>query len=106
MTALPQTQAQLCSASEKADQQLSHVKKLEIRAMLTDQTIEEMEGQLYDAHNMSTTTSHKAEDMGKKLQIRMKELARAQERGDKAASKLEAVNENLRKVDIKVLRAK
>merc|ERR1711915_4033 len=91
LTVLPQTQAQLCAASEKADLQLSEVKKLEIRAMLTDQTIEEMEGQLYDAHNMS-----------KKLQIRSKELTRAQERSDKAASKLETVNENLRKADIKM----
>jgi len=102
LTVLPQTQAQLCAASEKADLQLSEVKKLEIRAMLTDQTIEEMEGQLYDAHNMSSTTTQKAEDMSKKLQIRSKELTRAQERSDEAASKLETVNENLRKADIKM----
>lgn len=102
MTALPQTQAQLCAASERADQQLSEVKKLEIRAMLTDQTIEEMEGQLYDAHNMSGTTSQKAEDMSKKLQVRSKELGKAQDRAEQASQKLETVNENLRKADIKM----
>lgn len=102
LTALPQTQAQLCAASERADQQLSEVKKLEIRAMLTDQTIEEMEGQLYDAHNMSGTTSQKAEDMTKKLQVRSKELGKAQDRAEQASQKLETVNENLRKADIKM----
>jgi len=102
LTALPQTQAQLCAASERADQQLSEVKKLEIRAMLTDQTIEEMEGQLYDAHNMSATTNQKAEDMSKKLQIRTKELAKAQDRAEHASQKLETVNEKLRKADIKM----
>jgi len=102
LTAFPQTQTQLCSASERADLQLSEVKKLEIRAMLTDQTIEEMEGQLYDAHNMSSTTAQKAEDMTKKLQVRTKELARAQDRAEQATQKLETVNENLRKADIKM----
>jgi len=102
LTALPKTQAELCAASERADLQLSEVKKLEIRAMLTDQTIEEMEGQLYDAHNMSTTTSQKAEDMTKKLQVRTKELGKAQDRAEQASQKLETVNENLRKADIKM----
>jgi len=102
LTAFPQTQASLCAASERADQQLSEVKKLEIRAMLTDQTIEEMEGQLYDAHNMSSTTAQKAEDMTKKLQVRTKELAKAQDRAEQATQKLETVNENLRKADIKM----
>ena len=49
----------MCAASERADQQLAAVKKLEIRAMLTDQTIEEMETQLYEAHNMTATTGQK-----------------------------------------------
>ena len=102
LTALPQTQAELSAASERADLQLSEVKKLEIRAMLTDQTIEEMEGQLYDAHNMSATTSQKAEDMTKKLQVRTKELGKAQDRAEQASQKLDTVNENLRKADIKV----
>ena len=44
------------------------------RAMLTDQTIEEMEAGLSDAHNMSANTAAKAEDMAKKLSIRSKEL--------------------------------
>merc|ERR1719430_387954 len=91
--ALPASQAQVAAASERADQQLAEVKRLEIRAMLTDQTIEEMEQQLYDAHNMSGTTNQKAEDMSKKLQIRTKELARAQDRAEQASQKLETVNE-------------
>jgi hypothetical protein len=35
------------------------VKKLEIRAMLADQTIEEMEEQLEQAANMAATTNQK-----------------------------------------------
>merc|ERR1712240_176241 len=65
--ALPAKQAQLTAASERADKQLAEVKRLEIRAMLTDQTIEEMEQQLYDAHNMSSTTSQRAEETARKL---------------------------------------
>ena len=45
--ALPASQAQLAAASERADAQLAEVKRLEIRAMLTDQTIEEMEQQVF-----------------------------------------------------------
>ena len=102
LTALPITQANLATASQHADEVLSEVKKLEIRAMLTDQTIEEMEAQLYEAHNMSTNTSQKAEDMSKKLQVRTKELGRGQDRAEQATSKLEQVTEKLRKADIKV----
>ena len=43
VTALPETQAQLAAASERADLVLASVKQLEIRSMLTDQTLEEME---------------------------------------------------------------
>ena len=43
VTALPETQAQLAAASERADLVLATVKQLEIRSMLTDQTLEEME---------------------------------------------------------------
>ena len=102
LTALPITQANLATASQQADEFLSEVKKLEIRAMLTDQTIEEMEAQLYEAHNMSATTAQKAEDMSRKLQVRSKELGRAQDRAEQATSRLETVVENLRRADIKV----
>ena len=102
LTALPSTQASLASASQEADEILSEVKKLEIRAMLTDQTIEEMEAQLYDAHNMSANTAQKAEDMTRKLQVRTKELGRAQDRAEQATSKLEQVTNKLRAADIKV----
>ena len=70
--------------------------------MLTDQTIEEMEAQLYEAHNMSANTAQKAEDMSRKLQVRSKELGRAQDRAEQATSRLETVVENLRRADIKV----
>ena len=102
LTALPSTQASLASASQQADEVLSEVKKLEIRAMLTDQTIEEMEVQLYDAHNMSANTAQKAEDMTRKLQVRTKEMGRAQDRAEQASSKLEQVTNKLRAADIKV----
>ena len=59
LTALPDTQAQLGVASERADLVLGDVKKLEIRSMLTDQTLEEMEQALCDAHNMSANTAAK-----------------------------------------------
>ena len=102
LTALPSTQASLAAASQQADEILSEVKKLEIRAMLTDQTIEEMEAQLYDAHNMSANTAQKAEDMTRKLQVRTKELGRTQDRAEQASSKLEQVTNKLRAADIKV----
>ena len=102
LTALPITQANLATASQQADEVLSEVKKLEIRAMLTDQTIEEMEAQLYDAHNMSANTAQKAEDMTRKLQVRTKELGRTQDRAEQATSKLEQVTNKLRAADIKV----
>ena len=59
LTALPDTQTQLAVASERADLVLGDVKKLEIRSMLTDQTVEEMEQALSDAHNMSANTASK-----------------------------------------------
>ena len=59
LTALPDTQTQLAVASERADLVLGDVKKLEIRSMLTDQTVEEMEQALSDAHNMSANTAAK-----------------------------------------------
>jgi len=100
--ALPATQAMLCSASERADRQLSEVKKLEIRAMLTDQTIEEMEQQLADAHNMSGTTLAKAEDMAKKLSLRTVELGRGEDRAEAASVRLDTVNGELRQADRKM----
>ena len=52
VTALPETQAQLAAASERADLVLAAVKQLEIRSMLTDQTLEEME--VRDDNNIHT----------------------------------------------------
>jgi len=101
-TALPSTQAKLLEASQLADKQLSEVKKLEIRSMLNDQTIEEMEQQLSDAHNMSNTTLAKAEEMTKKLSIRSTEFSKAEKKAETAASKLEDVNDDLRKADRKM----
>ena len=72
------------------------------RAMLADQTLEEMEAALSDAHNMSGNTAGKAEDMARKLSVRTKELARAQDRAEQAHNKLESVTERLRKADIRV----
>jgi len=102
MSALPSTQAMLCTASEKADNMLSEVKKLEIHAMLTDQTIEEMEQQLAEAHNVSTTTLTKAEEMGKKLTVRSSELSRAEDRATSSSNRLENVNQNLKMADRKM----
>lgn len=102
MSALPSTQSMLCIASEKADNMLSEVKKLEIHAMLTDQTIEEMEQQLAEAHNVSSTTLNKAEEMGKKLTVRSVELARAEDRATSASNRLENVNQNLKVADRKM----
>jgi len=102
LTALPDTQNKLAAASERADLVLGDVKKLEIRSMLTDQTVEEMEQALCDAHNMSANTAAKAEDMARKLSVRTKEMARAQDRAEAAHNKLENVTEQLRKADIKM----
>ena len=52
VTALPETQSQLAAASERADLVLATVKQLEIRSMLTDQTLEEME--VRDGNNINT----------------------------------------------------
>jgi len=101
-SALPKTQAQLTVASERADSQLAEVKRLEIRAMLTDQTIEEMEQQLGDALNMSSTTAQRAEETGRKLSVRKRELGQAQDRASAAASNLELVNGKLREADRKM----
>ena len=43
-----------------------------------------------------------AEDMARKLSVRTKEMARAQDRAEAAHNKLEKVTEQLRKADIKV----
>ena len=43
-----------------------------------------------------------AEDMSRKLSVRTKEMARAQDRAEAAHNKLEKVTEQLRKADIKV----
>jgi hypothetical protein len=77
---LPASQAELAAASERADVQLAEVKRLEIRAMLTDQTVEELEQQLRDAHSMASTTGQRAEETGRQLGVRARELGQAQDR--------------------------
>jgi len=99
---LPATSASLCAASERADQQLAEVKKLELGAMLTDQAIEEMEQHLHDAHNMTVTTEQKWEDMSRKLIVRGKELERTVDRADKAVVKLDDVTHKLKQADRKM----
>lgn len=100
--ALPAKQAELTAASERADRQLAEVKRLEIRAMLTDQTIEEMEQQLHDAHNMSSTTSQRAEETARKLGQRTRELGQAETRSEAVTTKLEIVNTDLKAIDRKM----
>ena len=51
---------------------------------------------------MSAVTAAKAEEMARKLSVRTKELARAQDRAEHAHNKLENVTDRLRKADIKV----
>lgn len=100
--ALPASQAQVAAASERADQQLAEVKRLEIRAMLTDQTIEEMEQQVGEARSMATNTGALAEDTARQLAVRTRELGHARDREAAAASKLCSVQESLRQVDRKM----
>jgi len=99
---LPATSASLCAASERADQQLAEVKKLELTAMLTDQAIEEMEQHLHDAHNMTVTTEQKYEDMSRKLVVRSKDLEKTIDRADKAKVKLEDIQHSLKQADRKM----
>lgn len=100
--ALPATSENLCDASEQADRELGEVKKLEIRAMLADQTIEEMEQQMDLAQSMAVSTNHKAEEMLKKLELRQQELNKAQERAERAQTRLNLVNEKLKSSDRKM----
>ena len=81
---------------------LSNIVYYHIRAMLADQTLEEMETALSDAHTMSVNTAAKAEEMSRKLSVRSKELSRAQDRAEQATNKLETVTERLRKADVRV----
>ncbi|XP_023336176.1 coiled-coil domain-containing protein 102A [Eurytemora carolleeae] len=98
----PETSENLCTASQHADKELSEVKKLEIRAMLADQTIEEMEQQLDLAHNMAFSTNIKADEMSRKLEIRQIELRQAADRAAAAQSRLDSVNEKLKNMDRKM----
>ena len=65
-------------------------------------TCNPLQAGLSDAHNMSAVTAAKAEEMARKLSVRTKELARAQDRAEHAHNKLENVTDRLRKADIKV----
>jgi len=100
--ALPDTSDKLCKASEHADKELGEVKKLEIRAMLADQTIEEMEQQLKLAQSMSNSTNHKVDEMLRKIDVRESELKRAEEQAMNVQLKLEGVQDKLRVADRKM----
>jgi len=101
-TALPETMDKLCTVSKAADNQLSDIKKLEIRAMLADQTIEEMEQQLYFAETMALSTSHKVDEMQKKMELRNAELIEAQSKISKVQERQQSTTENLRNADMKM----
>jgi len=100
--ALPETMDKLCTVSKTADNQLSDIKKLEIRAMLADQTIEEMEQQLYFAETMALSTNHKVDEMQKKMQLRDVELIEAQSKVFGAQERQQSTTENLRNADMKM----
>jgi len=100
--ALPASQAEVAAASERADLQLAEVKRLEIRAMLTDQTLEEMEQQVGEARSMATNTGTLAEDTARQLGVRTRELGHTRDREAAAASKLGSVQDSLRQVDRKM----
>merc|ERR1719500_2709675 len=57
---------------------------------------------LHDAHNMSTSTSQRAEECGRQLLVKTRELGQAQDRCAAAQSKLETVNAALREADRKM----
>merc|ERR1719400_615338 len=98
-TELPSTSDKLCETSALADNQLKDVKNLELRAMIADQTIEELEEQLHLALTMSTTTNHKADEMQRKLEIREAELVKAKKRADSVQTHLDHLHEKLRAAD-------
>jgi len=100
--ALPNTLQTLCSASEVADKELGDLKQLEIRAMLADQTIEEMEEQLHLANNMAHSSTINREEIARKLEVRDVDLRRATQRANRAQEKLESVTEKLRIADRKM----
>jgi len=100
--ALPASQAEVAAASERADLQLAEVKRLEIRAMLTDQTLEEMEQQVGEARSMATNTGTLAEDTARQLGVRTRELGHTRDREAASASKLGSVQDSLRQVDRKM----
>jgi len=100
--ALPSTLQSLCTASESADKELGELKQLEIRAMLADQTIEEMEEQLNLANSMAHSSTINREELIRKLEIREIELKKATERANSAQDKLDNVKENLRTSDRKM----
>eukprot|EP00088_Acartia_fossae_P039769 TRINITY_DN41394_c0_g1_i1.p1 TRINITY_DN41394_c0_g1~~TRINITY_DN41394_c0_g1_i1.p1 ORF type:complete len:310 (-),score=114.98 TRINITY_DN41394_c0_g1_i1:194-1090(-) len=100
--ALPATSEKLCETSANADKQLSDVKNLELRAMIADQTVEEMEEQLELAVNMAATTNHKAEEMLRKLEMREAELKKAESRANTVQNHLDSINDKLRASDKKM----
>jgi len=99
---LPKTAQNLCIASEKADNQLKSVKKLEVRAMLADQTIEEMEQQLSIAETMTEKTNSEVTEMQKKLEARNFELLEAQKNAEKTEKKVQLTKQVLNTADVKM----
>jgi len=101
-TALPSTSEKLCETSANADKQLSDVKNLELRAMIADQTVEEMEEQLDLALNMSSSTNQKADEMLKKLEVKEKELKRVESRANTVQNHLDTLNQKQKTADKKM----
>lgn len=100
--ALSSTSDSLCKISEGADKELGRVKKLEIRAMLAEQTIEEMEQQLLLAQTMSINTNQKAEEMKMKLMAKESELEKIQEKAELIQSNVENHTQALKASDRKM----
>jgi len=93
------TQNNLCVMSEQADAKLGQVKQLEIRAMLADQTIEELEEQLNHAKNITITTNQKTDEVNRRLEVRLKSLTGSESLASQASSNLEHLTDKLRKLD-------
>lgn len=101
-TALPTTSDNLVEISANADKQLSDLKNLELRAMIADQTVEELEEQLDLALTMTASTNQRADEMQRKLEIREQELKRAQSRDNTVLNHLNALNDKLKASDKKM----
>jgi len=99
---IPQITNKFCEKSDLADQGISCVKKLEIRAMLADQTTEEMEQQVYMSKKIKETTNLKIKELTKKLESRQQELEKAVNKAKIVNEKLNNKKENLKSLDFKM----